>query len=64
MVDESGADFVTFKKTTADVETKIQAQLAEGVVMTTKTVDVPMNLVIKDKWGMTMKIPFTVTVNE
>ncbi|MDO4181967.1 MAG: hypothetical protein Q4D36_11850, partial [Bacteroidales bacterium] len=25
-------------------------------------VEIPMNLIVKDVWGMTMKVPFTVTI--
>ena len=44
--------------------TSITASLAAGVDMTTDTVDVPFYLVIKDVWGKTMKVPFTVTVKK
>ena len=44
--------------------TSIKASLAAGVDMTTDTVDVPFYLVIKDVWGKTMKVPFTVTVKK
>ena len=57
--DEVGAKFVTIKD-----KTTLVAGLSAGTVMTAETVEVKMYIEIYDKWGMTMKVPFTVKVSE
>ena len=54
----TGNNFATISGTT------ITAGLASNVHMTTDEVEVPFKLIIKDKWGMTMEVPFTVVVSE
>jgi hypothetical protein len=44
--------------------TTITARLMTGVDMTTETVEVPFKLTVKDVWGKTMVVPFTVTVSK
>ena len=56
--DEVGKKFVTVSGTT------LTASLSAGTVMTAETVEVKMYIEIYDKWGMTMKVPFTVKVSE
>ena len=54
----TGKNFASLSGTT------ITAGLASNVHMTTDEVEVPFKLIIKDKWGMTMEVPFTITVTE
>ena len=56
--DEVGKKFVTVSGT------NLTASLSAGTVMTAETVEVKMYIEIYDKWGMTMKVPFTVKVSE
>lgn len=69
-----GVDVVTLKfadadeaakyVTTSNVETSFEVKPLAPTELTVdpKNVEIPMYLVVKDKWGKTMNVPFNITV--